>query len=70
MKEINNGKKTGLEKLHCKQRCHTPSTKAPMNEKIQALVCHETQRTMKCNTLPPHHPLHDLERPSVGASHT
>jgi hypothetical protein len=35
-------KKMGLEKVHRKRRCHTPSTKAPINEIIRALVCHET----------------------------
>jgi hypothetical protein len=32
---------TGLEKVHCGQRYHTPSTKAPMNETQRPLVSHE-----------------------------
>jgi hypothetical protein len=31
----------GLEKVHCGRRYHTPSTKAPMNETLRSLVCHE-----------------------------
>jgi hypothetical protein len=30
----------GLEKVHYGRRYHTPSTKAPMNETLQPLVCH------------------------------
>jgi len=50
----------GLEKVHCKRRCHTPSTNAPMNEIIQVIVCHETQGPVNYKPLPSHHPLHDL----------
>ena len=31
----------GSEKVHCGRRYHTPSTKAPMNETLRPLVCHE-----------------------------
>jgi hypothetical protein len=31
----------GLEKVHCERRYHTPSTKAPMNETLRPLVCHD-----------------------------
>jgi len=31
----------GLEKVHCGWRYHTPSRKAPMNETLRPLVCHE-----------------------------
>jgi len=30
-----------LKKVHCGRRYHTTSTKAPMNETLQPLVCHE-----------------------------
>jgi hypothetical protein len=60
----------GLEKVHYKRKFHTTSTKVPMNERIRALVCHETQQPMKSKPLPPHHPLHNLEIPSLGESST
>jgi hypothetical protein len=31
----------GLEKMHCGQRYHRPSTKAPMDATLRTIVCHE-----------------------------
>jgi hypothetical protein len=53
--------------LFISNKCHTPSTKTPINEIIRGLVCQENHQPMKSKPLPPHHPLHNLERPSLGA---
>jgi hypothetical protein len=51
----------GLKKVHCGRRYHTPSTKAPMNETLRPIVCHEpyAHRVLTSTTSST---LHGLER--------